>query len=365
LPLTLIWHMSKKVIILSITISIICIFAVYLGVKSIFKNSPSKRGILNTLVLEKKAKKAAIKKIKGIYEAPTEGSYDPEKIIFDYKKAAINNDGKRAWQIIRRVIELCKKDEGFCSDIVSSIQLMLFNGETLETRQYAALLLSQIGNQQAISLLIDAAMVDPGNIGRYLAEMKNKEAVPILVSELRNGPSPISKYLTMALANIGSEDAVSELIDLLRTDDPTIREQAGIALRQVQNGEAVPVLKRLLIEKGPYGYKKIGIDALTHIGDGRATAALVDIIKEVKDDNLKSEICASLSRIHRPDGIRIIEGLALKERDPYIRRWAVIALGQHRKMLPLLRQIAKNDNSARVRKAALKQINILQERRKK
>jgi HEAT repeat protein len=81
-----------------------------------------------------------------------------------------------------------------------------------------------------------------------LGELRDPRAVPALISVLKE-PN-INLAAIWSLAEIGDHRAVSPLISLLASEDPTVRVIAIRALEKLRAKEAIPALYRLLDDKG-------------------------------------------------------------------------------------------------------------------
>jgi HEAT repeat protein len=174
-----------------------------------------------------------------------------------------------------------------------------------------------------------------------LGEIKDKKAIPTLVSLLSEQNENIAASAVEALGKLQDPETVPPLLAVLDRDNPLLVFSAIKALELIGDQRAVEPLIGLL-EKG--AYKRVGLEALGAIGDmrvlGALTAALLSGPKSVRGSALKAIAAlesrqseADRSAVHRSvreiyqDPLRALLKEAVQEADSVLRRAAIRMYG--------------------------------------
>ncbi|MFY2556597.1 HEAT repeat domain-containing protein [Corallococcus terminator] len=131
-----------------------------------------------------------------------------------------------------------------------------------------------------------------------------------------------NKAMVTALGAIGDVRAVPALVPLLRAKDTYARIEAIQVLGAMKAKEAVEPLIALATDEGvePFLNKK-AIEALGHIGDGRAAPALIRMLtKERKGKSFYVESSFALYQLGQPAADALLP--ALEGRDSELLAWA-------------------------------------------
>ncbi|MBD2514033.1 HEAT repeat domain-containing protein, partial [Nostoc sp. FACHB-973] len=125
--------------------------------------------------------------------------------------------------------------------------------------------LGKIGNQQAVSALINALQDEDSSVRSIAAEalgkIGNQQAVSALINALQDEDSSVRSIAAEALGKIGNQQAVSALINALQDEDSSVRSIAAEALGKIAGSEVLHYIWELQL-KIPSQYKS---DAISKI----------------------------------------------------------------------------------------------------
>jgi hypothetical protein len=128
------------------------------------------------------------------------------------------------------------------------------NHEDSGVRSRAAEALGKIGNEAAVSALMQALNHEDYYVRRNAAEalrkIGNEAAVPALVQALNHEDYDVRSSAAYALGNIGNEAAVSALVQALNHEYSNVRRNAAEALGKIASSELLPYLSELLQTTG-------------------------------------------------------------------------------------------------------------------
>jgi HEAT repeat protein len=173
-----------------------------------------------------------------------------------------------------------------------------------------------------------------------LGEIKDPMAVNDLVEALRDPNENVRHASIESLGKIGDIRAVEPLIDCL-SQDYWIQYPAIMALGNIGDRSAIKHLIKLLNDEK---LRDAVIEALGNIGDVSVIPVMSDMLFNNNDPSLRNDMIASLVNIQRmakPDGAclpsiksvlkndELINHLlgSLKDKDPEVKKNAIIALG--------------------------------------
>ncbi|HET7059676.1 MAG TPA: HEAT repeat domain-containing protein [Nitrospiraceae bacterium] len=108
--------------------------------------------------------------------------------------------------------------------------------ERLEEYHFPVLLAAEWGQVDRLLKRLDESTVSPAlkaKIIAQLGEMFATEAVPRLLTALKDPDSTIAKAAAQALGNIGQKDSISALVSVLQTGKPELQAAAAKGLGQV------------------------------------------------------------------------------------------------------------------------------------
>jgi HEAT repeat protein len=128
-------------------------------------------------------------------------------------------------------------------DVEGAIQLL--RSPDVQLRQFVAYLLGRVGDKRAIEPLIDALQDDhPGVRGaaaNALGAIGDESAVPYLRPLLNNTNEQLVVWAAYALSMLG-HDHFQVIVDALHSQDVVIRRSAILALHQLGDVRAIPLL---------------------------------------------------------------------------------------------------------------------------
>ena len=114
------------------------------------------------------------------------------------------------------------------------------------------------------------------NATYQLGEKKERRAVPKLIKLLTNNPQKeIKLCIIEALGEIGENNSVEVLIEMLTETDKEIQIAAVVALGKIKDSQAVTPLLDVMTDKDIQLY---AIAALGNIGDKKAVPALTKLL---------------------------------------------------------------------------------------
>ncbi|HEY9667441.1 MAG TPA: HEAT repeat domain-containing protein, partial [Coleofasciculaceae cyanobacterium] len=162
---------------------------------------------------------------------------------------------------------------------------------------------------------------------QLLGETGSEKAIPALEQALQDEDSGIRETAADALRDIGTDTAVSVLLQALNEneDDYSIQESATYALEDIGTEAAVLALLQRLNNKNPH-VRERAIIALGNIGTETVVPALVEALKDGRSHNGETA-AEALSTINSE---AVVSALlqTLKGENSYARSNAASALGE-------------------------------------
>ncbi|OGW48433.1 MAG: hypothetical protein A2Z50_07685 [Nitrospirae bacterium RBG_19FT_COMBO_42_15] len=147
----------------------------------------------------------------------------------------------------------------------------------------AAWALAKIGTEKAvdqlIGLLADKHYIVRVDAARALGKIGSKKAIDPLIGLLADKDHFVSRNAASALGKIGSEKAVDSLIGLLADANTDIRGNAAFTLGEIGSKKAVEPLIELLTDKH-YIVRESATDALGKIGSEKAVNHLIRLLTD-------------------------------------------------------------------------------------
>jgi|Deesub1362A_J573_1020465.scaffolds.fasta_scaffold00398_32 HEAT repeat protein len=184
-------------------------------------------------------------------------------------------------------------------------------------------------------------------VAEVLGDMKCEKAVPSLVRLLEGGLRDVRRASIKALGNIGAEETRDLLLDAVDDYDGHVRRTAAAALGRIGEKRAFNSLLKLLHTERHRDVIEEAVKALLRIDQESFFSHLGKFDSEVKDiiarftDNADVLIQLSrdkdlgvrvtaLSGLGRVHGEKVYQRLkeAVKEKEPEVRRAAVMAMGE-------------------------------------
>ena len=213
---------------------------------------------------------------------------------------------------------------------LDSTEHLLSNGELVDK---AVDTLVKIG-KPAIPFLIEAMKKEDGGACGTAASVLSKMGEPgfkVLLEAARNKWRPLTETV-IELGEFNDKRVIPVLKDILKDDSLSFdsRAEAGIVLSRLGDTTAVTVLLKMLEDKESPYYEVARhnvIIALGKIRDKRATGKLIEMLKQDKDNFVRSVAAGALGAIKDESAVNALED-ALTDEDRYVRAAAAWALKQ-------------------------------------
>ncbi len=191
-------------------------------------------------------------------------------------------------QVISELISLFKDPYHWVLMTVPELIPLLTNcwDGKLSARKAAAEVLGRIGSEQAIPELIPLLKhgdsSDRSLTAKVLGRVGSEQFVPALVLLLEDEDSWVRIAAAEALAEIGSEQGIPELVILLKDEDHRVRVAAAEALGRIGSKQTISTLLTLMEDTHEYPIVQVkAAKALGEIGGEQAIPALMQRLKDV------------------------------------------------------------------------------------
>jgi len=212
-------------------------------------------------------------------QIPKKLSKNQIQMIELFKDAVKRKDHKQIAELRNRILNLGKAAIPLLYNIVSE-------GKDDDTREIAALLLAEIGDQEAAFVLADIINdTEEENLRRNfslaLAQIRNESAIPALEYIIRNDEDTFLRdWSARALSNIGTKEATLTLAELIEgTEDTEQGDSLMYSMARIRNKESIPILINLVRESENESIVKAATNAVEGIGDKTA----IKILEKVAD----------------------------------------------------------------------------------
>lgn len=152
-----------------------------------------------------------------------------------------------------------------------------------------------------------------------LAEEEVKDEIDIQIDLMKDSDWVVRREAVVTLGEMADERCVAPLSRALRDGDWQVRDAAVEALSSV-GSPAVDVLVKLLRD---WEVRKAAIQALGKIKDERV---LDPLVSQLRIDEFREDATLALTEVGQPAVTRLVT--ALKDKDEFVRKQAVIILGR-------------------------------------
>jgi hypothetical protein len=215
-------------------------------------------------------------------------------------------------------------------DLVLLIR-MLDEMEPRYVREEAAELLGRLANESVADSLVKAAKNPDTTYYASIAlqGLPVKDAYEPLLDNLRRAVEPaVKQQLLMALGNLKIPESIDVIIKYLDDEDEIVGHYASLALGEIGGQDAVDKLLGIMAGLRP-GRREHAITALELIGDCRAVPALIEALFS-REDEIREAAARALQYI--PDD-RAFKPLAycLKDQEQQDQGFCRIRPGKYRK----------------------------------
>src|ERR1043165_1276077 len=236
----------------------------------------------------------------------------------------------------------------------SEILISQLTSEDLEVRRSAVVALGRIGDTSATSALVntldeESLAIDAANA---LAQIGDPEAVDGLLNLIGSDDASIRQAAVSALNSVIQPAMSVRIIPLLHDSDPNVRESAV----KIAGYFGYPDAAGALVELSGDPNERVrcaAIEDLPYVEDDRVFAVLVNAIKD-ETPNVRAAAARALGTLDAPEVVRpLIEGLS--DEDVWVRYFSARALGRRRSedSVAALKQVIEREEFNHVRIAAL------------
>ena len=236
----------------------------------------------------------------------------------------------------------------------SDLLISQLTAEDLEVRRSAVVALGRIGNDGAtpalVNMLKDKALaIETANA---LAQIGDPEAVEGLLNLIGSDDASIREAAVSALNSVIPPSMSGRIIPLLHDSDPNVRESAV----KIAGYFGYPEAAGALIELSHDAKERVrcaAIEHLPYVEDDRVFAVLASAIKD-ETPNVRAAAARALGTLDAPEVVRpLIDGLS--DEDVWVRYFSARALGRRRSedSVAALKQVIEREEFNHVRIAAL------------
>ena len=173
------------------------------------------------------------------------------------------------------------------SDLAIPVLEQALQDEDDEIRQTAVYALRDIGTDTAVSVLLQALNENEDdysiqeNATYALEDIGTEAAVSALLQRLNNEEPGVRKGVIIALGNIGTETVVPALVEALKDGDSHNGETAAVALTKIDSETVVWALLQTLNSENSYAR----CNAASALGEMGTEAAVPELIKALNDED--------------------------------------------------------------------------------
>ena len=283
-------------------------------------------------------------------------SSDPKvrkKAAMDLGQSGFEEDPALKNEIVTKLVEALKKESN------ANVKI-----EVLRT---LGLIRAYSSTSEISNFLKDPEPKVRSMTARVFGNLRDRATVELLISALNDKNERVVEYVVWALGKINDEKAVPAVLSLVKKKeaDKKIRWQAANALWNMHREEAVNCFKEIIKEKQEGDLFEFVIQCLSTTKDKTLTKFFLDVLKN-KNPKVKISGINGLVNLEDTSSLTSIRNL-LKDRDKNVRRTVCFAIGRlgDESDIPVLENLAKRDINKYVRNAASDAIEMIKYRLKK
>lgn len=191
---------------------------------------------------------------------------------------------------------------------------------TRKTLFNTLVMLNENARLEAEALLTDNRWFVARQMVALIGAIGNPESAEKLKAIVNHKDIRIKKEVLKALARIPSKMSVEILIETLKAKQQDVQLQAIASLGILKEPASIPALMELALKKeafaGNMDIRKEAVKAVTAIGDKRAAAGLINILKSTaffgkdKNEDLRCLAAIGLAKIGGEEAIKAIEDVS-------------------------------------------------------
>lgn len=236
---------------------------------------------------------------------------------------------------------------GYMAQQPFNVLVRLMNDHRAPVRAAAAASLPRFEEQREVVDILIAGLDDYEESVREacissLASMEDARVLGMLRTVLEGEDQGLRVRAIDALARVGGEEAVPELLDVYHKGGEAEKWAVVRALRKAGGRRAVDALAAMVRESGPIELRKEALAALRSLGGSDVGALLADLLERCREPTLRPLVVTALAEVM---GRRAVPELlpALEDEDPAVARSAALALGGlgARQALPHLMELVR------------------------
>ncbi|MFH1377582.1 MAG: HEAT repeat domain-containing protein [Planctomycetota bacterium] len=247
--------------------------------------------------------------------------------------------------------------------------LCVLNGENSHVRDYVIRALGEMGSEEAVPALINVLMndyVSDNKAAIALGKIGSEKAIPALLEKLKNTDYG-RKEIVIALGKIRSVQSVSALIEIMENEDETedIRSESIKALGNIETDSSTASLVKMDKKNNSI---QLTIDILVSLHKHNIRDGLPDLLKMLQSSDLSLDtsdlVIGAICEIGDEKTSQELIKLLTHE-DSCVRYASVTALNQlsSETAVPALKTVALNDPDERVREEAEIAIQSINEKK--
>lgn len=260
---------------------------------------------------------------------------------------AINNDNCNS--IASNAVKALGK---IGSETATTILIRTLQNRDAIIRVSAVEALGQIRTEEAIRALVTSLQDKNSSVRWYttiaLGQIHCEKTIPALRTVLlKDKKDSVRRGAASALAKIGSEAAISLLIQILKDKNSENRLTVASALTKAKSETAILTLIKLLKDEDPF-IRRTAVNVLAEAKGEAAIPTLIEALED-EDSSVRSAAVWALKEVKHESVIpNLIE--ALEDEDDSVRYYAMEALGEKKSIAsiyPLIRVLQNEDDSVR------------------
>ena len=214
---------------------------------------------------------------------------------------------------------------------IPALQTLMYDADDT-VRVSAARSLGRIGNQDALDILVEVALIDEseairGHVVEVIGEVGAKDQIPRVEDALLTESDDVRAHAARVLGQLGDDSSVPVLIGALEDPFYKVRSLAAHALADLAPGDSeVHEAVRARLEEEPHEVCRVDMAwSLAKGGDRSRMEVIRNLLSRAADDYGRAEAAMALGDIGEDTDIRLLEK-AMNDKSGLVRREAYLAV---------------------------------------